>query len=64
MIYHDKVFSSYKGTITVLHDSFVKFLTEIRDYSNNTIATKEFNLVALNPLSQGKLFINKSSLEF
>lgn len=64
IIYHDKVFGSYNNSITLYYDSFVKLTVDIQDYSNSKIVTKNFDLVALNPLSQSKISINKFSLEF
>ena len=64
MIYHDKVFKNYKGSITITHDSFIRLRASVSDYSSNEIVAKDFDLIALNYLSTNRLFVNSAYLEF
>jgi hypothetical protein len=63
MFYHEKVFGSYKDTVTIGYDYTIKFVASITDYSNNTIITKNFDLLALNHLSADPRSANNIYLE-
>ena len=64
MIYHNKVFTSNIGIITVGYDFTVKLTVVAFDYSLNTTITQEFDLVVQNELSTKYNSINTIALEF
>jgi len=64
MIYHNKVFNSNTGLITVGYDFTVKLNVLAFDYSRNTTLTQEFDMVVQNQLSTKYNSINTISLEF
>lgn len=58
--YHDKVFGSYEGNITIGYDFIIKLTANITDDSVNTNVTKSFDLLAANYLTSS--FNQKSDL--
>jgi len=51
VIYHDKVFGSYTGAITVGYDFVVTLTVKVTDYSEPSLKSKTFDLIAANCLT-------------
>lgn len=64
MIYHNKVFKTNTGLITVGYDFTVKLNVTAYDYSRGTTINQEFDMVVQNQLSSKYNSINTVSLEF
>lgn len=63
LFYHDKVFGTYTGPITIGYDATVKLEVHIQYPDSNSYFTRSFNLVAQNSLSTRDSTINTSALE-
>lgn len=64
MIYKDKVFGNYTGDITVGYDLAIILRVEIDNPGVGDVLTREFDIVAQNPLLKEITTINKIALEF
>ena len=64
MVYKDKVFGNYEGDILLGYDLSIILRIEVDNPGVGDIITKDFDIVAQNPLLKETTTINKIALEF
>lgn len=64
MLYYDKLFSNYDGEISLGYDFYIKLNVKVHDPANSTYFSKDFELIAQNPLTKYSSYVNPLSLEF
>lgn len=63
LVYHDKVFGTYEGQITVCHDTISTLYVDLLDYSLGLYKEYKFDLLTSNGLLNNSKLINKAYLE-
>lgn len=64
LLYYDKIFGSYENNILLGYDFVINLKATVADPSNNTQVSKNFELIAQNPLTTRSDFYNPIGFEF
>lgn len=64
MIYHDKVFGDYTGTIVMGYDISIKLKVTVSDPGKSSVVTQDFEMIGQNYLSQRYTTYNNIAFEF